>query len=142
MSNLDIVNNIKITYLNQFVMSIDQTLFTDSIDTNHYDGGFFLSAFLAGTSGGTFTFTLQESDDSGSGFTDVPADKLIDPSGTGVIELSGAPSVPFSFPKLGAFSNKRFVRFKAVSVGTAGSNVIPIIATRNPENKPEDASIV
>ncbi len=136
MSNLDIFNNLKITYVSRFSMSIDQTLFTPSIDTADFDGGYFLSTYLAGTSGGVFIFTLQESDESSANFTDVPANKLIDPSGTGQIELAGPPVLPFSFPKLGSFSTKRFIRFKVVSGGTSGSNTMPIIATRSSEQKP------
>lgn len=137
MSNLDIANNIKITHLNTMVITIDQTIFTGAIDTANYDGGYFLSPFMVFYNSGTFTFTLQESDESGSGFTDVPANKLIDPSGTGSIVLDGVtPSVTI-LEKLGSFSTKRFIRFKLVSAGTAGQSVIPIIATRNPELKPD-----
>lgn len=142
MSNLDIGNKITITYLNRLIMNSDQTLPSNSIDTTNYDNGVFLSAFLAGTSGGTFTFTLQESDESGSGFTNVAANKLIDPNGTGNIVLTGAPVTPFSFPRLGAFSTKRFLRFEAVSVGTAGGNVIAIISTRSAEQKPDVSGII
>ncbi len=136
MSNLDIANDIKITYLSQLDNVVEGTSFGLPLDTRAYDGGYFLSAIVSGTNGGTHTFTLQESVVGGGPHTDVPANKLIDPGGNGEIVLTGlTPIGPLQ--KLGSFSTKRFIRFKIVTVGPATSSQILIVATRNPENKPD-----
>ena len=137
MSVLDIVNNIKITYLDSVLVSSNGTQFSNPINITNYDGGFFLVAIINDFTGGSSILTLQESDESGSGFVDVPANKLIDPNGTGEIVLNGATPPLEPLAKLGGFSTKRFIRFKIVSTGIVGNNVYEIIATRNPEIKPD-----
>jgi hypothetical protein len=109
------------------------TTTSSSVDLANHDSGYLVFAYSSSYVDGTFTFSLQDSPDN-SVWTDVPADKVIEPDGTVTVTALGAAG---EVKRLGAFSTNRYVRLKVVSTGVTGGANIEAAMIKKAEERPE-----
>lgn len=108
-------------------ISSDTTTNGAIIDTAKYELGLTFNVAAAAWTDGTYTFTLEESDDSGmSGAVDIDDSKLI---GTEAgLTISAAETQGDILGSIGVFSNLRYVRLKVTSTSTAtGATIVSIL---------------
>jgi len=110
------------------------TTFTDGISMARFNGGFTYNAAAYAYNSGQFIVTLQDSPDN-SVWTDVPPEKLNDPTGNGEISITGLPNVFDILGGIGAFSTATFVRLKIVSSSSPMAEITAILI-RKPDNMP------
>lgn len=111
MSNLDITNDYEIIFTDLLDFTANGDFFTSEIDTANSDPGFaFAFMPLEILSGMTLNIKLQDND--GSGWLDIPDNKIISETGINLIQILADPSVPGNLSSLGAFSNSKLVRAK------------------------------
>ena len=111
MSILDITNNYEIILTDNIDIIANGVIFSTPIDVANADAGF-VFAFLPTQSGGlngmVINIKLQDSD--GSGFIDIPDDKILSATGTNAILIDTDPAPPEDLNGIGAFSNNKLVR--------------------------------
>ena len=136
MSIRDLANDTEVDQVKGFLqINTDSTVFTPSNDVSNFDAGFMFTADAPAYTDGNFVFSIQDSPDD-SVWTDVPAEKLNDPSGIGVMTIAGAISDGDLLPRIGAFSTNQFVRLKVVATSvTLGANM-SVLISKQPEIKP------
>lgn len=135
MAIFDLTSNLEVEVILRQFISSNETNFSSSIDVSDFDGGFYLTSTAFEYVDGTFVVTLQDSPDD-SVWTDIDAEKLIDPSGLGSFTLNSITSSGDLLQRIGAFSVDKFVRTKVVSTGVTIGAVVMIIATKMPEQVP------
>lgn len=137
MSVLDIAHEITPAYMAQFNVSSDTTILSGlKIDTSDANSGFFITAFASSYTDGDYEITILESDQQGSGFVDVPSQKLISSNGNGNIIINSESVVGTEQQTLGAFSNDKFIQAKVVSTNVTSGAVIEIFMTKMKDNRP------
>jgi hypothetical protein len=132
--NRDIVSDLTAVVALSATVSTDTVTNGVSIDIANFDSGvlFYLDVFPHVA--GTFAVKLQDSPDN-SVWTDIPADKLILPTGS-LPSISGEILELGVIPSAGAFSNEKWIRMIVTSTGTSGSNVLRGFAIKKPETSP------
>lgn len=121
-----------LAFYNEFISSTTEA--GQTLDTAHYDGGIMFAFAAPAWSDGTYTPVLEESDESGSGFTAIPADQLI---GTiADVTLSAATAVGDAMPTIGLLSTKRYVKVSVTSSGVSSGATIVAVTGKLPEEKP------
>jgi len=135
MSIKDLTNNIEIRLAFNELITTNTTTFSTGIDISDFDGGFSFIGFGQAHMDGTYTVTLQDSPDN-SVWTDIPSEKLNDPSGTGEIVIDSTQVFFDGLSRLGAFSTDAFVRAKIVSTGVSTGSDTTLYLLRVPEIMP------
>jgi hypothetical protein len=106
----------------------------NDIDTQGFEGGV-MSLRLGAYTDGSYTLKVQESDTSGSGYTDIPANRLI-----GTPAALGAAN---NHDKVGFLANKRWVRIVVTSASTtSGALVLASCVLGFPNQGPVDTHAV
>ena len=107
----DLKNNLStLNALDAATIATDTTTNGIAIDTQGYESG--VMNLRVGTfSDGTYTLGVEESDASGSGYTDIPAARIV---GT-ALALAGANE----HDSIGFVANKRYVRATILSASTS-----------------------
>ena len=135
MAILDITNELEVEVVFTTTISSDTDTFTPSVDMARFDPGYVFTIASYDYTDGTYVLTLQDSPDD-SVWTDIPAEKLIDPAGAGSLTISAATVAADLLGRIGAFSTNQFVRAKIVSTSTSTGAVITINAIKSPEQTP------
>lgn len=112
--------------LNAFVA--DATVNGPAIDTEGFDLGVTFFLVCTAYTSGDVTLTIQESDESGSGFANVPNEKLVGFNQGSIpsAQVDALTANGGTAAKLGVHSTKRYVR--AVLTG-ANTSVATVVAT-------------
>ena len=109
MSNLDITNNYEIILTDLITLTSSTTFFTTQIDLANADPGFaFTFITIQPLDGMEINIKLQDND--GSGWVDIPDNKIISVSGTNLFQILVDQPIPGTLGSLGAFSNSKLVR--------------------------------
>ena len=109
MSNLDITNNYKIILTDQIDILANGTIFTTEIDLSNADPGFAF-VFLPVQTLNSMVINIKLQDSDGSGFIDIPDDKIISETGTNAVLIDTDLIIPANLSSIGAFSNNKLVR--------------------------------
>lgn len=131
MANRDIRSNLKqsVSFSNIAANGDTQSTVIDSFE---YESGVMFGMFASNYTDGTFQITaIQESDESGSGFTDIDLDKVI--GNYADTSLSAANT---DLVTLGCFSTKRYLRVTINASGVTTGSDIAIVATVKGDNLP------
>ncbi len=137
MSNLDITNNYELilTDINNLQVS-PTTVFTADVDVANADAGFTFAFFvISPLNGMTINIKLQDND--GSGWVDIPDNKIISVTGVNSIVIDTDPPVPGNLNSLGAFSNSKLVRAEINTSGhTTNVGLVTITYTKTEQLPP------
>ena len=116
--------------LNATAISSNTTTAGAAIDLQGYEAMVFAIRSNAWTDG-TYTPLVQESDSSGSGYTDVADDDLIG------LEADAAIGAANTVKKIGYVGHKRYVKLSIVSTGvTSGANMSAIAIRGHARHNP------
>lgn len=135
MSTRDIASDLNVVVAHSAVIDTDTDTFSNDVNIADYDDGFMFFMAIPAWTDGTYVLTLQDSPDN-SVWTDVPAEKLIDPAGNGSITLSAATSADDVLERIGAFSVNKHMRAKIVSTVTTDGATVTVYAVRKAELRP------
>lgn len=137
MSLFDIAHEITTGYVGEFIINSNTTTFTPLELELPYSGrGFFITALARSYTDGDYEITLQEADEIGGTFTDIPSEKLISSNGNGNIVISSANATGSLMETLGAFANKKIIRGKIVSTNVTTGAVLQLILGKMQDNRP------
>lgn len=133
----DIRSLLKVELVDVNAISSDTTTVTNGFDNTHYEMGFFFTFEVSAFTDGSYSITLEESNDDGAGdaYAAIPAAALLGPSP--VVLDTAVTADGASISRLGAFSNKAFIRASIVSTGTTSGATIRTHAVAKGENLPE-----
>lgn len=122
MATLDITNEYDLQLATVTVLSSSSTFFTSEIDISNSDPGFSLVFFIVDPiNGATLNIKLQDND--GSGWVDIPDDKIISESGINSLIIDQDHIAAINLSPMGAFSNSKLVR-GAIAVTNFNTDVL------------------
>ncbi len=128
----DIRSDLLNTLVDVNAISTDTTTTTNSFDTSHYDPGFYFAFEVQAYTDGTYSVSLEESDDD-SVFAAIPAAATL---GTSPVSLTAVTADGGTLNTIGAFSNKQYVRASIVSTSTTSGATIRTLAVAKGELLP------
>ncbi len=141
MSNLDITNNYEIILTDNIDIIADGVIFSTPIDVASADAGFvfvFLPVQAGGLNGMVIDIKLQDSD--GSGFIDIPDNKILSSTDTNSIILDTDPAPPEDLRAIGAFSNNKLVRAELTITNRSSDIGFSVFVYRKQEQLPPSGS--
>ncbi|MCK5017307.1 MAG: hypothetical protein KAS32_09555 [Candidatus Peribacteraceae bacterium] len=121
MATRDIASDLGVQVAFNAAIASDTVTNGTALDTAHYDSGYMFFIDASVYSSGDFTLTLEDSP-TGSGWTAVPAEKLIKPEGDVVIDAATSPADYLK--RIGAFSTERYLRAVVTSANSANGTIV------------------
>lgn len=109
MSILDITNDYEIILTDLIDLTSNGTFFTTEIDLSNVDPGF-VFAFIALETLNSMEINIKLQDNDGSGWVDIPDNKIISETDTNSIVIDVDQPIPGNLKSIGAFSNSKLVR--------------------------------
>lgn len=131
MSVKDIASNLRTALLSAIAVAANGVVNGNSVDGADYELGLMFVFDTSDYTDGDHAVSLEESDDDAA-WTAVPAEKLI---GTPPV-ISAASVEGDALPKLGVFSNKRYVRPVITSTGVTTGADIRVLDVQKAEHMP------
>jgi hypothetical protein len=137
MATRDLASNIIPDILmSEVTITTNTVTYSSSVDASDYDGGILFYTFVRNsTPPYTLAVALEESDDDAA-YSTVSNDRLLAPDGAISYADSTDPDNS-ELKRIGAFSNKRYLRLAITSTGVTGSVNVNAYAIKLAEGKPE-----